>query len=119
MLSSIYRVAHESLGGIEMNYQDALRRLDALRLSHDLDAVEQLIAEVEPAPNRGSPEEYFQFLLTVCDMLSSYDFGDYQQQTQLMHRYADQALAEVANVPLDLELPMLVHLEEDLPTTEA
>jgi hypothetical protein len=53
------------------------------------------------------------FLLAACDTLSSYDFFDQTRQTVLMHRYANRALPDTANPPLEVELGLLAHLQHD------
>lgn len=99
-----------------MNYQEAVSRLEPLRDSRDLNTLEKTFGELE---QELSQEDYSHSMLYVCNLLSSYDFRNYGRQTQLLHRYADAALKNAPSIPLEEELQLLSHLEDDFEDPEA
>lgn len=96
-----------------MNYQQALVRLEPLRDSRDLDALEKTVDELEQELRQVGGGDYSRFMLYVCNLLSSFDFRDYEHQILLIHRYAEATLKNAPLIPLEVELQLLAHLEED------
>jgi hypothetical protein len=93
-----------------MTSEDPLNQLDEIRRSGDLEKLRQLVDSTE---RRLSREDSVPFLLRACDILSSHDFGDYEKQTILAHRYARLALDRNLLAALEKELRILAHLEHD------
>lgn len=102
-----------------MNYQEAVSRLEPLRDSRDLNTLEKMVGELEQELRQAGGEDYSRFMLYVCNLLSSYNFGNFERQTRLLHRYADAALKNAPIIPLEVELQLLAHLEEDFEGAEA
>lgn len=96
-----------------MNYQEVVSRLELLRDSRDLISLEKTVGELEQELSQVGGEDYSRSMLYVCNLLSSYDFGEYERQPLLLHQYADAALKNVTALPLEVELQLLVHLEHD------
>ena len=96
-----------------MNYPQAVARLEPLRDSRDINTLEKTVNEIEQDLRQAGGEDYSRFMLYVCNLLSSFDFREYQRQTQLVKQYADAALANAPFLALQTELQLLAHLEED------
>src|SRR5690242_5174784 len=101
-----------------MDYEEAVSSVERFRYSKDLENLEKTVEDLEQKVNRRGNDDYVRFMLYVCDMLSSHDFGDYQRQDKILHRYVDLVLTSTPSLPLEIELRLLVHLEDDFGNVE-
>jgi hypothetical protein len=102
-----------------MNYQQAAERLELLRYSKDLDRLQKTVEDLEAEVRSEGPEHYFRFMLHASNVLSTHDFGDFERQMSLAHKYADAALAAVPEMPLEEEFQALVQLHDDFEDAQA
>jgi hypothetical protein len=94
-----------------MQYQEALRRLASFRESRDLDGLEHAADLLETELKKGGKQAHLAFLLQVCNLLSSIDFGNYDRQHSLIRRFAEKGLKGPAAIPVDMELQLMLLLE--------
>jgi hypothetical protein len=102
-----------------MNYLQAAERLEHLRYSADLERLQKTVEDLEGEVRSEGPEHYFRFMLHASNVLSTHNFGDFDRQASLAHKYADAALASVPAMPLEEEFQALVHLEDDFEDAQA
>lgn len=95
-------------------YERDLSRLRSFRDSRNLDSLEKFADEIEKKWSQIDGVSYFDLLLNVCNLLSSYSFNDYRRQISLAQKYAALALAKSDEIPLEIELKLLLFLPPDM-----
>jgi len=97
-----------------MDYEQAVRVLEPLRYSEDLQAVRTEIEALLLHLNAACLDEYLRFTIYVCEMLTSHDFRDYRRQILLVDEYATSALERTPETRLEPELLLLSFLQGDI-----
>lgn len=95
---------------------DLTHAIEELRRVRDARSLSDLEVLVNQARTSMTQPDANAFMLDVCDLLASSDFGDYEGQPLLLSRYADETLAS-PGIELGQRLRLLAHLEHDLPVS--
>jgi len=99
---------------MEMEHEKDLSLLESFANSKDLNGLEKAADNIEKKWSQREEEYYFALMLKICDLLNSTDFNDYGRQTSLIQKYATLILNQSETIPLEIELPLLLHLQEDI-----
>jgi hypothetical protein len=96
---------------IAVVYENDLKYLESFETSRDLGGFEEAIKRIEQKWDETGSPYYFDLLLRACDLLSSVDWGDSERQYALEQNYAVLALTKSEQVPLEVEVRLLLHLQ--------
>lgn len=99
---------------MEVEYEKDLNLLESFANARDLNGLEKAGNDIEKKWGQRKEESYFALMLKICDLLNSIDFNDYGRQSSLIQKYATLALEKSETIPLEIELPLLLHLQEDV-----
>jgi hypothetical protein len=96
-----------------MQYEEALKRLEVFSHTKNLDGFEKVADEIEREWGQWKEEDYFTLMLLICDLFNSVNFDDYAMRVALRQKYAALALEKPAQIPLEIELPLVIHAQKD------
>lgn len=100
-------------GAMAVELQRDLGRIESFRGSRNLDELVKVADEVESRWSNRRASDYAELMLRVSDTLSSVDF-DNEEQYVLAQKYAKAALQKAAEMPVDLQLHLILHLRADI-----
>ena len=104
----------------QLTYQSLSNRIDALGQAKDLKGLEQIAQNVENGWDVNRVDVYAHLMLKIVQTFSSENFQD-NSQYDLAQKYAFLALEKLSSdknmdFPIDVELKLLLHLQEDRPS---
>jgi hypothetical protein len=98
----------------DTDYRKVISHIESFRDSKDLDSLEKFAGEIEVKWYRMNRIYYFDLILHICELFSSISFNDYDRQLSFTQKYANLALGKSGEIPLKIELHLLLHLQEDI-----
>ncbi len=96
----------------ETDYEQDLRLLQSFRETKNIDGLENFVEEIEKKWYSMDKARYFNLVLNTCTLLSSYAFKDYHREISLLQKYAILVLKKSDEMPLGMELKLLLLLPE-------
>lgn len=100
-------------GAMAVELQRDLGRVESFRASRNLDELVKVADDIENRWSGRRASDYAELMLRVSDTLSSVNFND-QRQYVFAQKYAEAALQKAAEIPVDLQLHLILHLRADI-----
>lgn len=92
------------------SYEKANHNLLLICESKDIESLIKFADDIDRVWKQIKCSDYFNLMLNICSRLSSLDFGQYERQLTLLHKYVSLTLLKDIEIPLEIELKLLLFL---------